>query len=118
MQLDDFLKAKGFTSSRFGAACGIPSKQTIHNYRHGIRFPSPENLRRIREASRGAVTAEDFVDQHVVTKPVPASSPLSTTREHELLSAFRCTDAQGQEMILRLARSLSTDVPTHREAAA
>jgi transcriptional regulator with XRE-family HTH domain len=69
MKLDAYLNEHGLTSERFGKAAGIPSKQTIHNYRRGIRFPSPQNLRRIREATHGAVTADDFVDQHTETVP-------------------------------------------------
>jgi hypothetical protein len=67
MKLDAYLSERGLTSERFGKTAGIPSKQTIHNYRRGIRFPSPQNLRRIREATNGAVTADDFVDQHTET---------------------------------------------------
>jgi len=69
MKLDAYLSEHGLTSERFGKAAGIPSKQTIHNYRRGIRFPSPQNLRRIREATNGAVTADDFVDQHTESLP-------------------------------------------------
>jgi len=43
--------------------------------------------------------------------PVPIGSPLSNPTEQELLAAFRSTDKQGQEMILRLAQSLRTSPP-------
>ncbi len=69
MKLDTYLREHGLTSVQFGKMSGIGSKQTVHKYRHGLRFPSPENLRRIREATRGAVTAEDFVDQHAGESP-------------------------------------------------
>ena len=69
MQLDTYLSKHGLTSERFGKVAGIPSKQTIHNYRRGTRFPSPQNLRRIRDATKGAVTADDFVDQHTDHAP-------------------------------------------------
>ena len=69
MKLDAYLSEHGLTSERFGKAAGIPSKQTIHNYRRGIRFPSPQNLRRIREATNGAVTADDFVDRRTESLP-------------------------------------------------
>lgn len=85
MKLDDFLKERGLTSPQFGKIAGIRSKQTIHNYRHGMRFPTPENLWRIREAINGAVTANDFVDQHTsasppLTLPAPAAPKPRTKR--------------------------------------
>ena len=42
---------------------------TVHNYVHGERFPTPENLLRIRVATGGLVTADDFVDQHTGAAP-------------------------------------------------
>lgn len=74
MKLDDYLRKSGMTSAQFAEACGIASKQTIHNYRHGIRFPTPENLKRIREATGGAVTPDDFVDQHAGASPAPSEA--------------------------------------------
>ena len=65
MKLDDYLRLHGLSSARFAEDCGILSKQTVHNYRHGARFPTPLNLRRISDATKGAVTADDFVAQHV-----------------------------------------------------
>lgn len=69
MKLDSYIREQGLTSAQFAKVAGISSKQTVHNYRHGIRFPSPGNLRRIREATKGAVTPDDFVDQHAVAAP-------------------------------------------------
>jgi transcriptional regulator with XRE-family HTH domain len=57
MKLDDWLKAEDSTSAAFARLSGIGDRQLVHKYRHGERFPSPENLRRIREATNGAVTA-------------------------------------------------------------
>ncbi len=65
MKLDTYIRDRGLTSEQFGRDAGIPSKQAIHNYRHGLRFPTPRNLRLIRLATNGLVTADDFVDQHV-----------------------------------------------------
>lgn len=75
MKLDSYLREHGLTSVEFAEISGIGSKQAVHKYRHGLRFPTPENLRRIREATQGAVTADDFVDQHVGESP-----PFVTTK--------------------------------------
>lgn len=48
---------------------------------------------------------------------VPHGDPLATPREREVIEAFRSTDDQGREMILRLARSLRINVSEQREAA-
>ena len=87
MKLDSYLRAHNLTSAQFGEVSGIGSKQAVHKYRHGLRFPTPENLRRIREATNGAVTADDFVDQHagasppfVVSGKPPAPPPKPKTK--------------------------------------
>lgn len=69
MKLDAYLRVHGLTSAEFARACGLSGKQLIHQYRHGLRFPTPENLRRIREITSGDVTADDFVDQHAGASP-------------------------------------------------
>lgn len=43
---------------------GVGAVRTVQRYAAGLRFPPPPVLRRIREATGAAVTAEDFVDQH------------------------------------------------------
>jgi transcriptional regulator with XRE-family HTH domain len=78
MKLDDYLREHGLTSAQFAKDAGLVGKQTVHNYRHGLRFPTSENLRRIREATNGKVTSEDFVDQHEGESPpfaAPAADP-------------------------------------------
>jgi transcriptional regulator with XRE-family HTH domain len=65
MQLDAYLRESKISAARFARESGIGSRQIVHNYVRGARFPTPENLRRIRDATGGRVTAEDFVDQHV-----------------------------------------------------
>lgn len=64
MQLPAYLADRGETLSGFARRSGIGSRQTVHAYVNGRRFPTPENLLRIRVATGGAVTADDFVDQH------------------------------------------------------
>jgi transcriptional regulator with XRE-family HTH domain len=84
MKLDDWLKAEKKTSAEFARLSGIADRQAVHKYRHGERFPTPENLQRIRRATGGAVTANDFADQHapqsspppkIARKPKPAAKP-------------------------------------------
>lgn len=69
MKLDDWLKAQNTTSAEFARVSGIGDRQAVHKYRHGERFPTPENLQRIRKATGGAVTANDFADQHAPETP-------------------------------------------------
>lgn len=76
MKLDDWLKAQKLTSAEFARSSGIGNKQAVHKYRHGERFPTPENLRRIHDATKGAVTANDFMDQHA---PAVAAPPPKRT---------------------------------------
>lgn len=64
MKLEDWITKHGMTSAGFGKTAGIGNKQLVHKYRRGHRFPTPENLRLIRLATNGEVTADDFVDQH------------------------------------------------------
>jgi transcriptional regulator with XRE-family HTH domain len=79
MKLNDWLKAEKMTAAAFARTSGIGYRQLVHKYRHGERFPTPENLRRIREATKGAVTADDFVDQHVGPSP-PFARPTATPK--------------------------------------
>jgi plasmid maintenance system antidote protein VapI len=44
--------------------------------------------------------------------PVPVGSPLTTGSEQELLDAYRSSDQQGREMIMRLARSVRRTPPS------
>lgn len=76
MKLDDWLKAEKVTSAEFARLSGIGDRQAVHKYRHGERFPTAENLQRIRKATGGAVTANDFADQHAPEPtPAPANDP-------------------------------------------
>jgi transcriptional regulator with XRE-family HTH domain len=77
MKLDAYLREHRLTSAQFAKNAGLVGKQVVHNYRHGSRFPTPEALRRIREATNGEVTSEDFVDQHAGESP-PLKRPKRT----------------------------------------
>ena len=78
MKLKTYLETKGITAAAFGALVGVNNKQTISRYIRGDRFPPADMLLRIREATDGTVTADDFVDQHVSAthpaQPQPASA--------------------------------------------
>jgi transcriptional regulator with XRE-family HTH domain len=63
MNLKRHLSESGESVAAFAGRVGVDVK-TLYRYLSGERFPTPENLRRIREATGGAVTADDFVDQH------------------------------------------------------
>lgn len=67
MNLKSHLSASGESVAVFASRVGVDVK-TLYRYLSGERFPTPENLRRIREATAGAVTADDFVDQHTAPK--------------------------------------------------
>ena len=64
MQISDYLKSVNETPAAFARRSGIGSRQTLHAYIQGRRFPTAENLLRIRIATDGKVKADDFVDQH------------------------------------------------------
>ena len=71
MQLAAWLTAKEMSDAEFARLSGIGQRALIHKYRHGRQFPSPENLLRIRQATGGKVTADDFVNQHTAPDPPP-----------------------------------------------
>jgi len=62
--LKAYLEERRLTVAEFARRAGLGSRQVVHSYVAGTRFPTPDNLRRIREATGGLVTADDFVDQH------------------------------------------------------
>lgn len=72
MQLKAYLTQHGLTAAEFARVAGFRSRQLVHAYAAGQRFPTPENMLRIREATAGTVTADDFVDQHT-GGPAPAA---------------------------------------------
>ncbi len=64
MQLNEYLASRGLTVPKFGQRVGVHNRQTMYQYAKGIRFPPPDVLARIRNATDGVVTADDFVQQH------------------------------------------------------
>jgi transcriptional regulator with XRE-family HTH domain len=63
MTLEDWLSKHEMSDAEFARVSGIGQRALVHKYRHGRQFPSFENLQRIKKATRGAVTANDFVEQ-------------------------------------------------------
>ncbi len=60
MKLDEFLTSRKLTDSAFGEMIGR-SQSTISRIRRGETLPDWETVRRITEATNGAVMANDFV---------------------------------------------------------
>jgi len=73
MLLSEYLAETGESAAAFARRSAVGSRQLINKYLRTQRFPSPENLLRIRVASGGRVTADDFVDQHA--KAASLSAP-------------------------------------------
>ena len=73
MNLKSYLDREKLSVAEFARTAGFRSRQVVHSYLSGERFPTPENLKRIREATGGAVTADDFVDQHTAPAPEAAA---------------------------------------------
>lgn len=63
MTLKEWLAQHRMSDAQFARLSGIGQRALVQKYRHGRQFPAPENLRRIRTATGGAVTADDLVDQ-------------------------------------------------------
>lgn len=62
MTLKEWLAEHRMSDAQFARLSGIGQRALVQKYRHGRQFPAPENLRRIKRATGGAVTADDFVD--------------------------------------------------------
>jgi transcriptional regulator with XRE-family HTH domain len=74
MTLKDWLAQHRMSDAQFARLSGIGQRALVQKYRHGRQFPAPENLRRIKKATDGAVTADDFVD-HVLSIEAETRSP-------------------------------------------
>lgn len=60
MKLGDFLSEKTLSQAEFAALIGA-TQAAVSRYVAGSRMPRRNHLTRIREATAGAVTANDFV---------------------------------------------------------
>jgi transcriptional regulator with XRE-family HTH domain len=60
MKISDWLAKADIADSEFADRIGV-SRQALSRYKAGARTPRPNVLARIREATNGRVTANDFV---------------------------------------------------------
>jgi DNA-binding transcriptional regulator YdaS (Cro superfamily) len=70
MKLIDYLRAKNLTDDAFAALVGR-SKWAVRKWMYSQRTPRPAEMLAISQATRGAVTADDFMPQ-----PAPSSEPV------------------------------------------
>jgi len=61
MTLAAYLARHGLTAAAFAETIGV-HPGTVGRYCKGLRMPRPEVAMRIRRATLGAVTADDFLD--------------------------------------------------------
>ena len=63
MFLGDYLERNGIKKTRFAEKIGV-THESVRRYVSGKRFPKRDILARIEEATTGAVTYDDFREQH------------------------------------------------------
>ena len=68
MQLSDYLAAQGETVTAFAARIDR-SPSTVSRLMRGLTDPNGETLRRVREATDGAVQPNDFFDGAEAPEP-------------------------------------------------
>lgn len=73
MKLADYLSAHGISQTEFARIIQA-SQVAVSRYVSGHRMPGRERLLRIREATGGAVSADDFLDCVQEAAPVPAEA--------------------------------------------
>lgn len=61
MRLDLYLEKHDIPVEKFADKIGV-HRTSIYRFMKGLAFPRPATIRRIREATGGRVTSEDFVD--------------------------------------------------------
>jgi transcriptional regulator with XRE-family HTH domain len=66
MQLATYLSQKEISDGDFAEAIGV-SRQAVHRYKTGERFPERAVLQKIAEATGGNVTANDFMPAQAPT---------------------------------------------------
>lgn len=69
MRLAQYLRDSGISDAEFARQVGV-SHSLVHGWRHRKKYPSIHMARKIRIATRGAVTEMDWVDDE---SPTPAS---------------------------------------------
>ncbi len=61
MKLGTFIKSRDMSHEAFGKIVGV-TQATINRYVRGERFPSPEMIRKIQDATEGSVTVADWYE--------------------------------------------------------
>ena len=61
MQIATYLRDRKLTLAAFASQIGVHPR-AVHRYVHGRRTPEREIMRRIVDATNGAVTPNDFFD--------------------------------------------------------
>lgn len=67
MKLSDYLITQQITPAEFARRIGV-GRMSVHRYIRGERFPRPDVLQRIHQATKGRVTPNDFL----LLSPTPA----------------------------------------------
>jgi transcriptional regulator with XRE-family HTH domain len=78
MRLNEWMNAGSVTDEALAARLEV-DRSTISRIRRGTRMPSTEMMRKIREATGGSVTANDFVHE------VDELDLAKTNEQHSLL---------------------------------
>jgi transcriptional regulator with XRE-family HTH domain len=61
MKLAEFMRRKGLSDQDMSALIGAVSESAVRKWKYGERTPRSEVLIRIREATGGEVSADDFL---------------------------------------------------------
>ena len=59
MNIKSYRKMLGISQEKAASEIGV-SKDVYNSWEYGVRFPRPENVKKIEEWSNGAVTPNDF----------------------------------------------------------
>lgn len=70
MRLDDYLTAHNISGAAFARKLTV-SHSLVHGWRHGTKLPSLAMAWRIKEATGGAVTADDWPFDKPDQPPAP-----------------------------------------------
>lgn len=73
MRLDTYLETKTVSDSDFADLIGV-SRQAVHRYKTGERFPEKPVLTKIFEATNGEVTANDFAEMETPARSEGAAA--------------------------------------------
>ena len=69
MTLSEYMKAKAIDDAAMAATLGGCSPSAVKKWRYGERTPRPRQMARIKEATDGVVTADDFLRAEAPADP-------------------------------------------------